>query len=164
MDGREGPENPDPQEEPKEEDNTPTPNSSDEMMCMGDKTLRERLNILELSLAAAKREAETWRYSMTHTMNGLTQTQEKMTTSLNRVTSMVQTQDERQQKIEMTHQTITSLLPWMCQQMGHPSFKGVVTQTPSGVQMTPVAEKRGLVTPPRIRAERRSARPTRSYN
>ena len=127
---------------------TEVQNCRDEELRTGDKSLRERLDTLELSLAAEKREAETWRRSMTHTMNGLSQTQETMTASLSRVTSMVQTQDERQQKIEISHQTITNLLPWLCQQMGHPNLQGVMVKTSSDVQMTPVAEKRGLITPP----------------
>ena len=139
-----------PQAEPLGTDTNPTDiqNRREGVMTSGDRGLKDRMNSLELSLAAEKQEAETWRRSMTQTMNGMTQTQETMTSSLSRVTSMVQSQDERQQRIELTHQTITNLLPWLCQKMGHPHFQEMGSQTPSDAQMTPVAEKRVLVTPP----------------
>ena len=57
-------------------------------------------------------------------------------------------QDERQQRIELTHQTITNLLPWLCQKMGHPGYQNIIDHTPSDIQMSPASEKRGLITPP----------------
>lgn len=95
---------------------------------------------------------------MTATLNGMNQTQEATNTSLNQVTSMVISQDNRLQWIDSTHQTIQNLLPWLCQRLDHP--QGVVSQETHDNQMTPVSEKRVLISPPDASRKKACPEPT----